>query len=321
MLSINWNKVTTNGPVKLADCIELTIALDDDHVSDTFGYADYIDLIRDEPYEVAGDGEDLAFLDGDEADEAKIHFESAVSLMQQRRRWMGELYPFMGDGSEVQFSPVSDQRIWMPYIFLLACSNHVFVPYGDRKFTTGFEIVSKAAMRALFDQAADVFLFSQFSNDRAKIGLSARDAVIEVCARLHAQVVYEDRIPTTQQEFGIDIIAIDSVGDPLSSPFAAFAQCTIGSNWESKKHEAQPRNRLNAYVHLTAEYSNLLFIPHLPRLETGEWDASPHETINCLLRDRFSICRMLERVRTSSDPTAQQQMTAVIDEFYQECAA
>lgn len=318
MLSITWNKVAVDDPVKLADCIELTIALDDDHTSNAFGYDDFVDLIRDEPYQPIDDVDDLDFLDGDDADEAQIHFESAVSLVQQRRRWLGQLYPFVGDGNGVQFSPVSDQTVWMPYIYLLACSNHIFVPYGERKFTTGFEIVSKEAMRALFNEAADVFLFSQFSQDRAQMGLSAHDAVIEICTKLHAPVVNEHRIPTTRQEFGIDIVAIDAVGDPLSSPFAAFAQCTIGANWESKKHEAQPRNRLNAYVHLTAEYSNILFIPHLPRLESGEWDANPHETINCLLRDRFSICKMLERLRNFDQPNPRQEFSVVVDDFYRQ---
>ena len=316
MLSINWNRLITDNPVKLADCIELTIALDRDHVSDVFGYDHFVDLIRDEPYETPDDGEDSGFLDGDQADEAKIYFEGAVSLVQQRRRWLGELYPFAADGDGVTFSPVADQMTWMPYVYLLACSNHLSVPQGQNELATSFEVVSKGAMRAHFNDAADVFLFSQFSDDRARIGLSARDAIIEICEKLHAQIVNQSRIPTTRQEFGIDVIAIDDAGDLLSSPFAAFAQCTIGANWESKKHEAQPRNRLYAYVHLTAEYSNLLFIPHLPRLESGEWDASPHETINCLLRDRLSICKMLERSRGSIRPEHQEEITAVVDEFY-----
>ena len=321
MLSITWNKVAADNPVKLADCIELTIALDDDCVSDVFGYDDFVDLIRDEPYELSDDGDNQDFLDGDEADEAKVLFESAVALVQQRHQWLGELYPFVGDGNEVRFCPGRDQTIWAPYIYLLACSNHTFVPYGQRKFTTGFEVVSKAAMSALFNEATDIFLFSQFSQDRAQIGLSASEAVIEICEKLHAQIVNQSKIPTDSDEFGIDLMAIDPVGDSLASPFAAFAQCTIGANWESKRHEAQPQNRLNAYVHLTAIYSNLLFIPHLPRVQSGEWDVDLHETINCLLRDRLSICKMLERLRTFNNPTAQQEMATVIDAFYLQCAS
>lgn len=320
MLSIDWNKHTTEDSVKLADCIELSLVLDDGYSDGAFGYDDFIDRIRDEPYDLPDADEVPGFLDGDEADEAKIYFESAMALISQRRQWLGELYPFVGNGNEVEFTPATDEAVWMPYIYLLACANHTWVAYGDRKFTTGFEVVSKVAMKSIFNENADVFLFSQFSQDRAQMGLSARDAIIEICNKLHAPVVHEDKIPTTRQEFGIDIIAIDAGEDPLSLPFAAFAQCTIGKNWEAKRHEGHPRNRLSAYVHLTADYSNLLFIPHLPRLESGEWDAYPHETINCLLRDRFSICKMLERSRDSAYPTAGEEAAAIIEEFYQYCA-
>ena len=318
MLNLSWNKFATDDAVKLADYIELTIFLDHNHGKDEFGYSDFMRLIRDEPFDDLDDDEDQEFVDGDEADETKIHFESAVSLVEQRSRWLGELYPFEGIGDEVQFSGIPDHHKWMPYIYLLACSNHRFVVYQRRRFETGFERVAKEAMRAGFNEAADVFLFSQFSADRAKIGMSARDAVKVIAKRLRALVLNESRIPNTQQEFGIDIIAIDPAGDALSVPFAAFAQCTIGKAWEAKKHEAQIRNRLAAYIHVTVDYSNLLFIPHFPRLETGEWDASPHEVINCLLRDRYGICKMLERTRGFMDQSATQSVDAIVEEFYNE---
>ena len=321
MLDLNWNKFATDNPVKLADYIELTIALDHDHGKDDFGYSDFIRLIRDEPFDDLDEDADQGFVDGDEADETKIHFESAVSLVEQRSRWLGELYPFEGIGDEVQFSGVQDHHKWMPYIFLLACSNHRFLVYQRRKFETGFERISKEAMRAGFNEAADVLLFSQFSDDRAQIGRSARDAIKEIAKRLRASVINESRIPNTQQEFGIDLIAIDPAGDVLSVPFAAFGQCTIGREWEAKKHEAQPRSRLAAYIHVTVDYSNLLFMPHFPRLETGEWDAHPHEVINCLLRDRYSICKMLERTRGFEDQSRAQSIDEVVDGFYDEFSA
>ena len=122
----------------------------------------------------------------------------------------------------------------MPYVFLLACSNHSVVTLAGLQLDKEFEKISKEAMKALFHESANVFLFSQFSRDRAEMGLSAKDAVKCLAKKLNARVKNEDDIPEGRHEFGIDIAGIDSSSDGLGYPFFAFAQCTVATGLASQ---------------------------------------------------------------------------------------
>ena len=108
MLDISWNASMVKDHVKLADFIELELikAVHDSGVQIEFNYANFMSLLQDEPYEV----DDGDFVSGDTADEAALHFESAVGIIEQRREWLGELYPFICDANEVRFSAASAIR-------------------------------------------------------------------------------------------------------------------------------------------------------------------------------------------------------------------
>ena len=181
MLELNWNKEVASDPVKLADYIELTIAIDGEHHGFDFTHAHFVNAIQDEPY----DEDAESFLAGDEMDEAKEHFEDAVSLIERRSQWLGNLYPFTGVGDEVRLTTACDQSAWMPYLFLLACSHHSSIIGKGPMLATEFENICKEAMKALFNESADVFLFSQFSNDRKELGRPAREALKSLAGKLN----------------------------------------------------------------------------------------------------------------------------------------
>ena len=331
MLELNWNKGVAKDPVKLADYIELTLTIDDDHFGNEFTYAHFVNLIQDEPY--VGNQEDSAtddeldegseeFLAGDEMDEALEHYENAVSLIAQRSQWLGDQYPFSGLGQEVRFAVGQDKGKYMPYIFLLVCSHHQIVrPPNEtirghtRRLAVEFEHICKEAMKSFFNEQADVFLFSQFSNDRSNLGRSAREAVRNLAMKLNAGVKNEDDIPNGPNEFGIDIAAIDALDDQLGYPFFAFAQCTISQDWHKKKEEAQSQHALSAYIDLQVSHSNLIFIPYLPRLSTDRWSVPPHYTINCIICDRYRICKLLQRLKKFESRIPEQNIVGILNSF------
>lgn len=316
MLVINWNEAKVRDPVTLADYIELTIALDSEHRSLEYLPEHFVEAIRDEPF--APEAED--FLDWDDADEAKGYYESAVSLIEKRSRWLGDLYPFTGEGNEVRFTPAFDRRKWMPYIFLLACSHHELIQRKGLRLESEFEGVCKGAMAALFSESADVFLFSQFSDDRSQLGHSARQAVKGLAAKLNTTVLVEEtKIPTSSNEFGIDIVAIDSLDDNMGYPFFTFAQCTVSGDptqWQRKKDEAQAdHGGISAYIQIGIRHSNLFFVPHLPRNRVNEWSVWPHQISNCVFCDRYRICQALQRLRKSNKAGHLQAANGIIDNF------
>ncbi len=328
MLELNWNKGVAKDPVKLADYIELTLMMDEDHLESVFTYAHFVSLIQDEPYvgnqeyspvdEEAEEDPD-EFLAGDEMDETLEYYENAIFLIAQRSQWLGDQYPFSCLGQEVKLAVGEDKGKYMPYIFMLVCSNHQIIhPLHEtikahsRRLAVEFEGICKEAMKSLFNEMADVFLFSQFGSDRSNLGRSAREAVKNLAMKLNAEVKNEADIPDTPNEFGIDIAAIDTLEDQLGYPFFAFAQCTISQDWQNKKEEAQSQHALSAYIDLQVSHSNFIFIPYLPRLSKGTWSVPPHYTINCVIFDRYRICKMLQRLERFESRIPEQNTSEIL---------
>lgn len=315
MPALNWIAEAEH-PVKLADYIEFTLMMDGDHPSDEFTAGHFTAVMQESPSVAEYDADEApgSFLAGDAMDETRVHFDDAVALIERRRQWLGGLYPFSVANRAVQlrYGLAADNA--MPYTFLLACSLHREIDSGqglDRQF----ERVCKEGMRTLFNESADVFLFSQFSQDRAELGRSAREAIPRLAEKLNAKVKNEADIPDQPNEFGIDLIAIDRLDDSVGYPFFAFAQCTIGQDWPRKKGEAKLSNALAAYADLQVQHSNLIFIPHFLRKDADRWDAPAHDTIDCIIFDRLRICRMLERLKAFKNDESLETLNSVLKEF------
>ena len=293
MLDISWSSDITENPLRLADAIELAVAFGGDNYNNRFTRADFQYCVDTENL---SDDDYPSYLTGDQADERNIHFEEALKLIRDRAKWLGTAYPFSVETDEVQFKPQPTPRRHLPYLFLLVCSNGNSVPTLKSALPDQFELLCKEALRSLFPHWAIVLSFGQRSEDRKAIfGYSAKKAVPKLAAMLNAELLKADQIPDTQQEFGIDIIAICPFGDQSGHPFFAFAQCTLGQDWWKKRHEASADSELGAFVHLEANHSNFLMIPHFPRYNLDCWSEKPWRTGNCILCDRFRICNLLEK--------------------------
>ena len=309
MIDFPWSQEIVKDVVDFADCIELTVAFSDADDAGRFTHADFIRAVQDFL-------EDNKSLQGEEFDNLNAHFEEAMALIKNRALWLGETYPFRQDDGEVLFAPQTSKKHYLSYLFLLACSCHNWIPSFRRDLSVEFENLCKEAMRALFPDWAEVFLFSQNSEDRKKLGWSAREAIPALAKKLNAQVYREeiDKLPDTQREYGIDLIAICSFGDVLEYPFFAFAQCTVAKEWWTKKHEAQSRHALSGVMQLDTDHTNFLLIPHFPRINLTEWREDRLRTVNCILCDRYRICRLLEK----SKPLTCQALPCGMRKIFQE---
>ena len=286
MIDFPWSEEIIEDVVDLADCIELVVALKGDYYGH-FTRADFIQVVQSE-----------ILLEGEQVDDLNKSFEDAMDLIKKRALWLKETYPFRQDQDKVQFAPQTSKKHYLSYLFLLVCSCHNRIPSLRHDLRVEFESLCKEAMRALFPGWAEVFLFSQNSEDRKKLGWSAREAIPALAKKLNAQVYQKeiDKLPDTQRECGIDLIAICSFDDELEYPFFAFAQCTVKKEeWWTKKHEAQSRNALSGFVRLDTDHTNFLLIPHFPRINLTEWREDRSRTVDCILCDRYRICRLLEK--------------------------
>ena len=212
-------------------------------------------------------------------------------MRRLKMRW--NLLNSVHHDGEVHFTPQTSEKNYLWYLFLLACSCHDRIP-SLRNAGVQFENLCKEAMRALFPDWAEVLLFSQNSEDRKELGWSAKKAIPALAKKLNAQVKPVE-LPDTQEEYGIDLIAICSFGDEVEYPFFAFAQCTVAKEWWDKRDEAQASRALSGVVPLDTDHTNFLLIPHFPRVNATEWRKPRQYPINCILCDRYRICRLLEK--------------------------
>lgn len=310
MLDITWTKRVIDDPLTLADYMELVAALAPNPTNEAFTPSYFIDDIEEELSSSASENSEVRL----DVEDLHNKLESAIDLMKSRQKWLGELYPFEASSEGVLLSQSSIRKTDLPYIYLLVCSHLSTIPKLTRYLREDFENICKEAMRTIFN-SSEVILFSQFSEDRRELGWSARLAIPALAKKLNTVLKNESDIPNTQAEFGIDIIAIHPFGDNLSYPFFTFAQCTVSKEWWTKKDEAQAQRFLKAYIELEVEHTNLLFIPQLPRTADGKWSEPPHKRINCVICDRFRICKMLDYASQCGAQDSKEEIDRILAQF------
>ena len=289
---MSWNSALARDPLVLADAIELLVAFAEDDYSGRFTRANFQHFVTMENL----NDDETTYVTGDDADEYNRQFDDAVTLIKRRADWLGAFYPFRSVSDEVIFDAPSGASEHLPYLFLLVCSNGNSVPLLKKALPGQFENLCKEAFRSLFPEWAVVLLFSKDSEDRKSIfGSPASSAVPKLAELLNARVIDASQLGSTQREYGIDLMAICQFDDEAAYPFFAFAQCTIEQNWSPKRTEAIAENELAAVVTLNARHTNFLMIPHFPRYSLEEWSEDPSRTGNCVLCDRFRICRLLQK--------------------------
>lgn len=290
-VEIDWGSDTAKNSIPLADAIELAVAFREAGYYGRFTQADFQSALTE-----VLDDDNSSYLPGDQADTRAAVFEEALGLIEKRGDWLKSDYPFTVVDGEVRFAPEPCANLHLPYLFMLACSNKKHIPQLDKKLPTQFENLCKEALKGLFPGWADVWSFSQYSEDRKTIfGYAADQAVPQLAKKLNANTKNEEEIPRTPREFGIDIVVVSSFDDSAPYPFFAFAQCTVAQEWWDKRHEAIASNSLTGFIDLNVQHSNFLMIPHFPRHDLKKWSEDPARTRNCILCDRYRICRLLEK--------------------------
>lgn len=291
MLDMSWNSGLAKDPLALADAIELLVAFSEDDYNGRFTRANFQHFVTMENLS----DDEMTYVTGDEADEYNREFEDALFLIKRRSEWLGAAYPFRVDSDEVAFTPLPATNDHLPYLFLLVCSNGNSVPILKRALPGHFENLCKEAFKSLFPEWAKVLLFSKDSDDRKNFfGSAASSAVPKLAELLNTDVINAAQLGSTQREYGIDLVAICQFGDEATYSFFAFAQCTIEQDWSPKRTEAIAENGLTDVVKLNARHTNFLMIPHFPRYNLEEWSEDLSRTGNCILCDRFRICRLLQ---------------------------
>ena len=291
-LQFRVGEVPRTKPFQFADLAELLILT---RLNSQVSKADLDGLIR-----AATEDSDPDF-DGivaDQLDEQLAHDRNAEDCFQQLLFRVGALdehYPFLvRDALLTGCERIS--QLGCVYLFLLVCSRlgsftgrAGFAQECARQFTE----LSAVALGAALNGSASVYVFDAGSADRANhFHTDLRKALRALAVKLNALAI-DDLVDqqSTSGDGGIDLVAINSPGDPARGVLAYFGQCAAQQNgWPRKTLESV---KAKAFFSMGHGAANLLYTPVMYRNSNGRWVNDLHSH-DCVIMDRLRTLRALK---------------------------
>lgn len=294
-LKFTVGEVPRTKPFQFADLAELLILVG---LSSQVSKADLDGLINTGSVDSDPDsdvGRIIDVLDGASAQARNA--EDCFKHLSYRLGALDEIYPFEVQDSLLIARPVIGKASYL-YLFCLVCSrlrSFVGEPGFHQRCAKLFTELSSLALKASLKSAANVYIFDAGSDDRANyFHTNLRLALKKLAEMLNARAD-DDLIAqqSTSGDGGIDLIAINALGDSAKGILAYFGQCAAQQDgWPKKTLET---TRSASFFSMGHSANNLLYTPVMYRNATGRWvnDIYAHD---CIIMDRLRMLRALENV-------------------------
>lgn len=223
--------------------------------------------------------------------------EDCFKHLNYRLGALDEIYPFQVQDSLLTARPFIGIAGYL-YLFCLICSRlrsfsgEAGFPQRCAKL---FTELSAIALRASLKSSAAVYIFDAGSNDRAQFFDNNLKHALKKLAQILNACPDEGLIAqqSTSGDGGIDLVAVNDLGDSARGVMAYFGQCAAQQDgWPKKTLEA---TRSMSFFSMGHDASNLLYTPVLYRNATGRWvnDLYAHD---CIIMDRLRMMRALQNV-------------------------
>ena len=202
------------------------------------------------------------------------------------------------------------------YLFCLVCSRLGSFS-GQKGFAQkcakAFTDLARFALASSLKNSADVYVFDANSADRAEhFHTNLREALRMLANELNARP--DDYLidqQSTSGDGGLDLVAINRMGDKAQGVLAYFGQCAAQQNgWPSKTLETK---KVAGFFSMGHAASNLLYTPVMYRNAAGHWVNDIHSQ-ECIIVDRLRIMRALKTVIHEVPITTFNQIRSVVDE-------
>jgi len=312
-LKFSVGEVPRTKPFQFADLAELTILVG---LNSQVSKADLDGLINSG--RIDSDPESEPDSNGNTLVESAIYARNAEDCFRQlgfRAGALDECYPFNLDGALLSArSEISNTGY--AYLFCLVCSRlksfSGSVGFAQRcaKVFTG---LSKLALQAALKNSAEVYIFDAGSDDRSSVfDTNLRVALRKLSVELNA-IPDEDLIEqqSTSGDGGLDLVAINRLGDTAKGILAYFGQCAAQQDgWPKKTLEAK---RTGSFFLMGHSASNLLYTPVMYRTASGRWVNDLH-CYDCIIMDRLRMMRALKTVIDSAPIKVFNQIREIVDE-------
>lgn len=241
--------------------------------------------------------------------------EDCFKHLSYRLGALDDIYPFKLEDSLLTARPSISNASYL-YLFCLVCSrlrSFSGEPGFPQRCAKLFTELSAVALKASLKSAATVYIFDAGSDDRANhFHTNLKPALKKLAEMLNARPD-DDLIAqqSTSGDGGIDLVAINALGDTAKGILAYFGQCAAQQDgWPKKTLET---TRAASFFSMGHAASNLLYTPVMYRNATGRWvnDLYAHD---CIIMDRLRMMRALQEVIDQAPPQLFTNIKAVVDE-------
>lgn len=246
------------------------------------------------------------------------NIEDCFQQFRYRTSALGESYPFeLINGLLTRRSSISIAGY--VYLFCLVCSRLASFDNksGFRQNCASiFTELSSQALKLTLKDSARVYIFDAGSIDRKVIfDSNLKLALPKLAQKLNARPdMYVIEQQSTSGDGGIDLVAINSMGDSANGILIYFAQCAAQKDgWPDKTLETR---RSSKFFSLSHDASNMLYTPVLYRNASGQWVNEVHSA-DCIIVDRLRIMHAVQdSVQQDLEP-AFSQFKSVVDDVAQ----
>ena len=228
---------------------------------------------------------------------------------------LDDVYPFKLEDSLLTARPIISNASYL-YLFCLICSrlrSFSGKPGFHQRCAKLFTELSAVALKASLKSSATVYIFDAGSDDRANhFHTNLRSALKKLAEKLNARpddALIEQQ--STSGDGGIDLVAINALGDTAKGILAYFGQCAAQQDdWPKKTLET---TRSASFFSMGHSASNLLYTPVMYRNATGRWinDLHAHD---CVIMDRLRIMRALVETINLVSPNLFWEIKTVVDD-------
>lgn len=192
-----------------------------------------------------------------------------VATMEVERRISncGRTYPFELDGRGVlQARRRADSSVYV-FMLLLTVRSSQAIPLGERKL---FEQIS-AEVAATYLGGGENVLRVCFGFPRGD-GSGFADSLRGLCDKVgEGSVNLEAEGISTQNDGGVDLVAVKRFPDRRMGQLTMFAQCATGRHWMDKLSDLQPKTFMKLWMaeQLAVDPIKALFVP--VAIEENRW--------------------------------------------------
>jgi|GEM_PF-5894625 len=256
------------------------------------------------------------------ADKFERLIDDGFQHAEDRQRQFGNLYPFEVDKSARRLSlktPLSEGN--KLYVALLLSANHKYLPGQQHALTTGFEVISWHALKALLPTESDVRLAGT-THANSPIGIPSASSRkpdklrgMVALARTGAEINDAQFWPNDTADEGADLFAVVPFGEPeTAEEIIVLGQCaTSNENWGPKQNDASPQ-KWAPLLGMPVPNMNFLFLAASPRQYGNKFERGVVRSGHAVWVDRQRILKRLNKlVERTATPASALMSTKVWD--------